>query len=95
LTWVTGEEWKNAEIKEVAERIVLLNRVLNVKMGVDARQDDLPTALKKPLTLEGNIKKIEDDELKMAIQHYYRIRGWDRDGIPTQETMKKLLPELT
>ena len=92
LTWVTGEEWKNAEVKEVAERIVLLNRVLNVKMGVDARQDDLPTALKKPLMLEGNIKKIEDDELKMAIQHYYRIRGWDRDGIPTQETIKNYSP---
>jgi aldehyde:ferredoxin oxidoreductase len=61
-------------------------------MGVDARQDDLPTALKKPLTLEGNIKKIEDDELKMAIQHYYRIRGWDRDGIPTQETIKNYSP---
>lgn len=82
LTWVTGEEWKGADVKEVAERIVLLNRILNVKMGVDSRQDDLPASLKKPLVFEGKVKKIDEKELKEALRHYYTLRGWDEKGSP-------------
>jgi len=94
LTWVTGEEWKGADVKEVAERIVLLNRILNVKMGVDSRQDDLPAPLKKPLTFEGKVKKIDKKELKEALKHYYELRGWDENGVPAGDTVKRLLPEL-
>ncbi len=94
LTWVTGEEWKGADVKKVAERIVLLNRILNVKMGVDSRQDDLPASLKKPLVFEGNVKKIDEKELKEALRHYYTLRGWDEKGVPTGDIVKRLLPEL-
>ena len=94
LTWVTGEEWKGADVKEVAERIVLLNRILNVKMGVDSRQDDLPASLKKPLVFEGKVKKIDEKELKEALRHYYTLRGWDEKGVPTGDIVKRLLPEL-
>ena len=82
LTWVTGEEWKGADVKEVAERIVLLNRILNVKMGVDSRQDDLPASLKKPLVFEGKVKKIDEKELKEVLRHYYTLRGWEEKGSP-------------
>lgn len=94
LTWVTGEEWKGVDVKEAAERIVLLNRIINVKMGVDSRQDDLPAPLKKPLTFEGKTKKVDEKELKEALRHYYTLRGWDENGIPKEETVGRLLPEL-
>jgi Aldehyde:ferredoxin oxidoreductase len=92
LTWVTGEEWRGAEVKEAAERIVLLNRLLNVKMGINARHDDLPVTLKKPLTFEGRVKRVDEDEFKNALRHYYQLRGWDENGIPKEETIKRLLP---
>lgn len=94
LTWVTGEEWKEEEVREVAERIVLINRVLNVKMGVDIRHDSLPVALEKPLTFEGKVKRVDRNELENALNYYYHLRGWDRNGIPKKDTIKKLLPEL-
>ncbi len=94
LTWTTGEEWKPEEVKEIGERIVLLDRILNVEMGVDAGQDDLPPALKRPVRLEDKEKRIDEGELKRALRLYYELRGWDDRGVPRREIVEKLLPEI-
>ncbi len=94
LTWITGEEWRADDVKEVGERIVLLDRMLNVEMGVDARQDDLPPLLKKPARLEDREVRIDEEELKAALRLYYDLRGWDERGVPRRETVERLLPEI-
>ncbi|MEZ0247862.1 MAG: aldehyde ferredoxin oxidoreductase family protein, partial [Thermoproteus sp.] len=94
LGWITGEEWRPEEVKEAGERVVLLDRLLNVEMGVDSRQDDLPPPLKRPLPFEGRERKIDEAELKAALRRYYEIRGWDANGVPKRETVEKLLPEV-
>ena len=94
LTWITGEEWRADDVKEVGERIVLLDRMLNVEMGVDARQDDLPPLLKKPAQLEDREVRIDEEELKAALRLYYDLRGWDERGVPRRETVERLLPEI-
>jgi aldehyde:ferredoxin oxidoreductase len=30
------------------------------------------------------------EKLEMALNDYYSLRGWDKEGIPTPDTLKKL-----
>ena len=35
-------------------------------------------------------KTVGADEFRAALDEYYRLRGWDAEGVPTEETLAKL-----
>ena len=70
------------------ERGYTLDRWVSTRFGVRAKDDSLPKRLtdeaqdpKDPRT------KVPLDKMKKT---YYRARGWDQDGVPTERTLKKL-----
>ena len=70
------------------ERGYNLERYVNQKFGVSAKEDTLP----KRLT---NIPQDPNDPrtvvpLKTMKKTYYTARGWDKNGLPTKKTLKKL-----
>ncbi len=90
LTWVTGVEWKPEDVRAVGERIVTLDRWLNVNMGVTRKDDRLPEPLLRPVEFEGKQKAVTREEVDAALTYYYQLRGWDENGIPRRETLKRL-----
>ncbi|MDM7274760.1 MAG: aldehyde ferredoxin oxidoreductase family protein [Thermoprotei archaeon] len=90
LNIVTGWEYTPEQIVETAERIVTLTRMINNKMGVDRSKDQLPKKFYEPIEFEGKEYKLTGEEVEKALDAYYDIRGWDKNGVPTLETAERL-----
>jgi len=71
------------------DRIWTLEKLFNLEAGIDASEDTLPKRLLEEAIPEGPSKGAvwEKDVL---IPEYYEVRGWDKNSIPTPETLKKL-----
>ncbi len=89
LSMVIGRYKTVKELAEAGERIYNLKRVINVKRGVTARDDILPyRLLKEPLKSGGAAGQVV--ELEKMLPKYYELRGWNEDGVPSQERLIQL-----
>ena len=85
----TGFHFTKEQMFEIGERIVNLERAYLVREGIRRRDDYLPARfLNEPLP-NGNSKGAKF-EMKPMLDEYYAERGWDKRGIPTEDTLKKL-----
>ncbi|MFK7866263.1 MAG: aldehyde ferredoxin oxidoreductase C-terminal domain-containing protein, partial [Alphaproteobacteria bacterium] len=57
--------------------------------GFTAEDDNLPKRLLKDQAKIGPAKGLTSDLEKM-LPEYYELRGWDRHGIPTNQTVERL-----
>ena len=80
------------EFQKVGECIYNLTRMFNVREGISRKDDCLPGRMHEGrLDTEWKITRKDFDKL---LGNYYELRGWDNDGIPTRETLKRLGLEL-
>ncbi|SHM72412.1 aldehyde:ferredoxin oxidoreductase [Caldanaerovirga acetigignens] len=85
----TGSGFTPEELLEAGERIWNLERMFNIKAGVSPKEDTLPRRLLEEPMPEGPSKGYVH-QLDKMLPEYYRLRGWDEDGNPTEETLRKL-----
>ncbi|WP_440947073.1 aldehyde ferredoxin oxidoreductase family protein [Methanosarcina sp. T3] len=84
-----GLEISPAELLKAGERIWNLERVYNLKAGFTRKDDTLPERLFESGSEERD-DGISVQEFDAALQEYNRYRGWDREGVPSPEKLKKL-----
>lgn len=85
---VTGLDLSGEDLMEAGERIVNLERILNIDLGVGPEQDTLPARFTgEPLT-EGPCRG-EVVHLREMLAEYYARRGWP-DGVPSAEKRREL-----
>lgn len=89
LQMVTGWDMKLQEFLKVGERAYNLKRLINLRYGMTAKDDNLPKRLLTMPLPDGGCKGMVV-ELERMLPHYYRARGWDDDGVPTQEKLREL-----
>ncbi|MEM4450622.1 MAG: aldehyde ferredoxin oxidoreductase family protein [Nitrososphaerota archaeon] len=73
---------------KVGERIWNLERCYGIREGITAEDDTVPKRFFNPYprgAFKGQVFEIE--QLK---EDYYRVRGWDRSGIPKEEKLREL-----
>jgi len=89
LNQVTGWNLTPAELLTIGERLHNLKRMYNVKLGINRKDDTLPTRL---LTLARNDGMAAGvlPELDKMLEEYYRLRGWEENGIPTKKKLEEL-----
>ncbi len=89
LEAATGWNLTTEELMKVGERIWNLERVFNLKAGIDPKEDTLPKRMLEEPMPDGPNKGavVKLDEL---LPKYYEVRGWTKDGIPTEEKLKEL-----
>ena len=73
---------------QTGERGFNLERAVNVRFGVSAAKDSLPKRL-TDVPQDPNDPRTRDP-LEQMKKIYYQARGWDKSGIPTCRTLKKL-----
>ncbi len=79
-----------ADLQEIGERIVNLNRLFNARFGVTRKDDCLPERLTKEKAPLGPSAG-EVVELDQMLDEYYSVRGWNLvTGLPLQETLERL-----
>ena len=89
LNQVTGWNLTPAELLTIGERLHNLKRMYNIRLGINRNDDTLPARL---LTLARNDGMAAGvlPELGKMLEEYYRLRGWDENGIPTEKKLKEL-----
>ncbi|MGC9148338.1 MAG: aldehyde ferredoxin oxidoreductase family protein [Sulfolobales archaeon] len=90
LSIVTGFDYTVQEVIETSERIVSLTRLINSKMGINREKDQLPPKWFKPVKFQDKDYVLTKEEFEKALNTYYNLRGWDTNGLLTEETLKKL-----
>jgi aldehyde:ferredoxin oxidoreductase len=86
---VTGQKHTAAQILEAGDRIWNLERVWNLKAGIDPSQDKLPKRLMEDAIPDGPSKG-QKSRLAEMLPLYYQLRGWDEKGIPTKDKLQEL-----
>jgi aldehyde:ferredoxin oxidoreductase len=84
ITHLTGWEVTAEELLEVGERVFNLQRMFNVREGIDRKDDIIPERLLKIPEL-GKFASASECTIKdynKMLDEYYQARGWSRDGIP-------------
>ncbi len=70
------------------ERGYTLERALDCKFGVSAKDDTLPARLTDvPQDPANPNTRVPLEPMKKV---YYKARGWDKNGVPTDKTLRKL-----
>ena len=88
IRMVTGQNMNMGRFVAAGERGYNLERMINLRQGLKCSADTLP----KRMTSE--LQRLDDPDSKVKLdkmlKKYYRIRGWSKEGVPTQRRLKKL-----
>jgi aldehyde:ferredoxin oxidoreductase len=88
---ITGWQTSLYELMQVGARRLNLMRAFNAREGFTRAQDILPK--KGFLALKGGATDgvaVTEEEFLAAREQYYRLAGWDADGIPTPAKLGEL-----
>ncbi|MFO7829460.1 MAG: aldehyde ferredoxin oxidoreductase family protein [Bacteroidales bacterium] len=89
LNKATGFNYSVDELMQAGERIWNLERQFNLKAGLTSKDDTLPKRLlEDPIPAGPNKGQVH--RLGELLPHYYEIRGWTKDGVPSPEKLKEL-----
>jgi aldehyde:ferredoxin oxidoreductase len=90
LEAVTGHPF-TPKLATIAERIYNLERVILNREGIRRRDDLLPERITKEAIPDGPTQgRILTEEMyDVMLRDYYSLRGWDADGVVTDETRAK------
>ena len=81
INLATGMDFGEKSLWETGTRIRNLIRALNIRRGM-RRADEVPPS---------DHWAVRDDEFEQKLlDDYYEYRGWNKDGIPTKDTLEKL-----
>ncbi|MFC2018061.1 aldehyde ferredoxin oxidoreductase family protein [Chloroflexota bacterium] len=90
LSALTGWDFSWQEAAEVGERSMTLQRAFNIKHGLTREDNSISLRLKEPLPDGPNqgvsIAPVFDE----MVDRYNQTAGWDREGKPLHETLKRL-----
>lgn len=89
INYVIGWDISVGELLETGERIFNLKRMYNVREGISRKDDMLPPRiLSQPRRDTGTGKNLPN--LGKMLNEYYEIRGWTDEGLPKEETLRRL-----
>jgi aldehyde:ferredoxin oxidoreductase len=90
VTAATGFDYPTvSELELLGERVSTLARMFNLREGFSRAEDTLPARnLSQPMA--GGPAEGQVVELAPMLDEYYRIVGWDQNGVPTPERLRAL-----
>jgi len=88
---ITGWETNVDDLQLIGERRLNLMRVFSAREGFTRAEDRLPKKMYKALTGgETDGIALNEDELENAKDMYYKMAGWDQNGIPKRDKLEAL-----
>ena len=87
---IFGVETTVEELKEIGSRINTLSRMYNIREGLSRKDDTLPDRFFEEALPEDPEHILDRTKFNAMLDEYYELRGWDNNGNPKKETLKKL-----
>lgn len=81
--------WDAERLRQTGERIWNLERLFNLRAGLTRADDTLPKRILSEPAPSGTAKGLVS-RLDVMLPEYYKLRGWDAEGVPTTETLGRL-----
>lgn len=88
LKYITGMKMTSGRFMQIGERGYNTERLFNLREGLTCADDSLPDRLTK--TPQEPDKPDSIVPLSKMLPMYYRVRGWDAKGVPTQRKRRQL-----
>jgi aldehyde:ferredoxin oxidoreductase len=85
---VTGIKLSSSQFIRAGERIHVLERYMNTREGIRKKDDVLPIRVLTEPQLDDPKKRLVP--LDKMLSKYYRLRGYDDEGIPKRSVLKRL-----
>lgn len=89
LSALTGVTYTPEDYLKAGERIWNLERMFNLEAGLTSKDDVLPLRMTK-LPIKTGPSKGELSHVPEMLPEYYKLRGWDEEGVPTKERLHDL-----
>ena len=89
LETATGKSYREEDLLSLGERVWNLERLFNIEAGFSGADDTLPRRMLEEPMPEGPARG-QVCKLKEMLPEYYTIRGWNDQGIPTEEKQVSL-----
>jgi aldehyde:ferredoxin oxidoreductase len=89
LTAATGVSYSTGDLIRTGERIWNMERLYNLREGFSRADDTLPRRMLEEPVAEGPGKG-SVSHLPEMLDEYYSFRGWDENGVPSQEKLEEL-----
>jgi aldehyde:ferredoxin oxidoreductase len=88
----TGRGYSVDELKKVGARSWTMERLFNLREGLSRKDDTLPERLFTTPIHDGPSKGavVNKADFENELTEYYRIWGWNADGVPSKEALDKL-----
>ena len=88
LRYATGMKMNIGRFIRCGERSYNVERAVNARFGVSAENDKLPKRLTDVPQIPGRPDtKVPLEQMKKT---YYRARGWERNGLPSEKKLRRL-----
>jgi aldehyde:ferredoxin oxidoreductase len=86
---ITGWDWSPEDLVNAGKRAFTIQRLINVRDGYSRKDDILP----KKITIAAK-KGLRAGKAPIPhnriLDDYYKLRGWDKNGLPTKKCLQKL-----
>jgi len=86
---IVGQDWTKETLLEAGDRIWNIERMFNLKAGIGPEQDTLPRRLlTEPIPngpCKGHVHRLPE-----MLPEYYKERGWNEQGLPTEDKLTQL-----
>ena len=89
LSAATGFDYTTDEVMKAGDRVWNLEKLWNLKIGLTKKDDYLPPRFLNEPLLDGAAKG-QVVYLDALLSDYYKVRGWNEEGVPTEEKLKEL-----
>jgi aldehyde:ferredoxin oxidoreductase len=96
LHYATGTRFTRDDLLAIGERAYQIERAVIVMRGI-TREDDLPNwkCLNQECGREDEVSSpplppVNREKYEKVLTAYYRLRGWNREGVPTGTRLKEL-----
>lgn len=87
---VTGLELSPADLMDIGERLINMEKQFNLTHGADRDSDNLPRLFREQGLPRGPVRGETVKDLPIMVADFYRVMGWDENGVPLPETLDRL-----
>jgi aldehyde:ferredoxin oxidoreductase len=87
---LTGLEVSAGELSQAGERIVNAERLINLHLGADMSDDDLPDHFVEDRVPDAGPTHGMTVDIEQLRRDFYRAMAWDEQGAPTREKLREL-----
>ena len=88
---ITGLNFSTSRMEEIANRIAALERIFNLKAGMEYKDDTLPDRFSnESILVRGEEQLISKKAIEKMRNEYYQVREWDSQGKPSKNLLRAL-----